>query len=72
MVKDFPLLPLEKILKDAGKNAGADRVSTSAVKELKNVLLEISDKIAIDAVAASHHAKRVTIKRDDIVMAARK
>lgn len=71
MVKDFPLLPLEKILKKTGKEVGADRTAFSAVKELKNVLIEISDKIAIEAVAASHHAKRVTVKREDIVMAAR-
>lgn len=71
MVKDFPLLPLEKILKDAGKEIGADRVSLSAVKEMKATILEISDKIALEAVAASHHAKRVTVKREDIAMAVR-
>ncbi len=67
MVKDFPLLPLEKIARESG----AERVSVSALKELKLVLLEIADKIAIEAVAASHHAKRVTIKREDIKMAVR-
>jgi histone H3/H4 len=71
LVKDFPLSPIEKILKDAGKPVGVDRVASSATKELKNVLIEIADKIAIDSVAASHHAKRVTIKREDIVMATR-
>jgi histone H3/H4 len=67
MVKDFPLLPLEKI----AKKAGAERISSSALKEMKIVLIEMSDKIAANAVAASHHAKRVTIKREDIVMATR-
>ena len=71
MVKDFPLLPLENILKDAGKEIGADRVALSAVKEMKGTLLEISNKIAIDSVAASHHARRVTVKREDIAMAVR-
>jgi len=71
MVKDFPLLPLEKILKHAGKEIGADRVALSAVKEMKNFLLEFSDKTAVEAVAASHHAKRVTVKREDIAMAVR-
>lgn len=71
MVKDFPLLPLEKILKKCGKEIGADRVSSSAIKELKNVLIEIADKIALEAVAASHHAKRVTVKKEDIIMATR-
>lgn len=67
MVKDFPLSPLEKI----ARKAGAERVSSSALKELKLTLLEISDKIAQEAIAVSHHAKRVTIKREDIVLAAR-
>ena len=71
MVKDFPLLPLEMIAKAAGKEVGADRIASSAVKELKNILIEISDKIAIEAVGASHHAKRVTIKREDIILANR-
>jgi len=71
LVKEFPLLPLEILAKKAGKEVGADRVSASAVEELRNILLEISDKIAVEAVAASHHAKRVTIKREDIVMATR-
>lgn len=67
MVKDFPLLPLEKIAREAG----AERVSVSALKELKLILVELSNKISIDAVAASNHAKRVTIKREDIAMAIR-
>ena len=67
MVKDFPLLPLEKL----SREAGAERVSLSALKELKLTLLELSNKVAIDAVAASHHAKRVTIKREDIAIAVR-
>jgi histone H3/H4 len=41
------------------------------VKEMKNFLLEFSDKTAVEAVAASHHAKRVTVKREDIAMAVR-
>ncbi len=67
MVKDFPLLPLEKLAREAG----AERVSLSALKELKLTLLEFSNKISVDAVAASHHAKRVTIKREDITIAVR-
>ena len=67
MVKDFPLLPLEKL----SRKSGAERVSVSALKELKLTLLELSNKLAIDAVAAAHHAKRVTIKREDIAIAVR-
>jgi len=71
-VKDFPLSPIEQIAKDAGKKVGADRVAASAVKELKNALMEISEQIAKDAVDMAHHAKRVTVKREDIVIATRK
>lgn len=71
MVKEFPLSPLEKIAREAGKPIGADRVAASATKEMRNILLEISDKIAVESVAACHHAKRVTIKRVDIALAVR-
>jgi len=71
MVKDFPLSPLEKILKQAGKEVGADRAANTAVKEMRAVLLELAEKLAIEAVAFAHHAKRVTVKREDIVMAKR-
>jgi histone H3/H4 len=67
MVKDFPLSPLEKIL----KKAGAERVSRDAVLELKFALIDIANKIASNAVSLAHHAKRVTIKREDIKLAAR-
>ena len=71
MVKEFPLSPLEKILKDVGKEVGADRVASSAVKELRAVLLEEAGRLSAEAIAATHHAKRVTIKREDIIMAKR-
>jgi histone H3/H4 len=70
-MKDFPLLPLEKILKKAGRETGADRVSESAVLELKAVMLEMSEKIASDAIMAARHAKRVTVRREDVQMAVR-
>jgi histone H3/H4 len=65
MVKDFPLAPLEKIAREAG----AERISSSALHELRLALLEISSKIAAEAVAACNHAKRVTIKQEDIRLA---
>ena len=67
MVKDFPLSPLEKV----ARKAGAERVSASALREMRVALLEMSEKVATEAVAACRHAKRVTVKREDIKMAAR-
>lgn len=71
VVKDFPLFPIEKILKKAGKEVGADRVSVSAVKELKSILLEEASKLGMEAIMMARHAKRVTVKREDIRLAAR-
>lgn len=68
MVKDFPLLPLEKIAREAG----AERVSHSALIALKEVLLETSEELAREAVKLSEHAKRVTVKREDIILASRR
>ncbi|MDI6806786.1 MAG: NFYB/HAP3 family transcription factor subunit [Candidatus Aenigmarchaeota archaeon] len=65
--KDFPLFTLERIL----KKAGAERISLSAAEELRTLLLEITDKIAKDAIALATHAKRTTVKKEDIKLAIR-
>lgn len=68
MVKKFPASPLERVL----RKAGASRVSTSAIKEMLNILLEMTDRISSEAIAAARHAKRVTVKKEDIVLVTRK
>ncbi|OGI15917.1 histone [Candidatus Micrarchaeota archaeon RBG_16_49_10] len=65
MVRSFPLAPLEKIAREAG----AERVAISAVEALKDAVLDVADVIAMDAVAASKHAGRVTVKASDIKLA---
>ena len=67
MTKDFPSFALERL----ARKAGAERVSVSVLNELKCFVLETADKIVADAVAACKHAKRVTIKREDIIFATR-
>jgi histone H3/H4 len=67
MVRDFPLAPLEKIAREAG----AERVSVSAVKALKQAAVDAAEAIAKDSLAASQHAGRVTIKASDIKIACR-
>jgi histone H3/H4 len=54
------------------KNAGADRVSEAAAKELAKVLEEIGVKIAKEALDYAMHARRKTIKAEDIEIATRK
>ena len=68
MVKDFPASPLERVM----RKAGAERVSTSAINEMLNILLEMTDRISSDAIAAARHARRVTVKREDIALVTRK
>ncbi len=67
MAKDFPMFALERL----ARKAGAERVSASALNELKVFVLENAEKIAVDAVAACNHAKRVTVKKEDILLAIR-
>jgi len=67
MTRVFPLTPLERI----AKKAGAKRVSISAMKELREAILEYADKIALDAVAVARHAGRVTVKGKDIKLVCR-
>jgi histone H3/H4 len=67
MTRVFPLAPLERI----AKKAGAQRVSATAVKAMREAILDAAETIATDAVAASHHAGRVTVKAKDIKIACR-
>jgi histone H3/H4 len=54
------------------KKAGADRVSEEATKELAKVLETIGIKIAKEALDYAVHARRKTIKTEDIEIATRK
>jgi len=67
MVKDFPGSPLERVM----RKAGAERVAASAVDEMRNAMLDMAGRIASDAIAACRHAKRATVKREDVALATR-
>ena len=54
------------------KKAGADRVSEAAAKELAKVLEGIGVRIAKEARDYAIHARRKTIKAEDIEIATRK
>jgi histone H3/H4 len=54
------------------KKAGANRVSEAAAEELAKVLGEIGIKIAKEALDYAVHARRKTIKTEDIEIATRK
>ncbi len=61
----LPLAAMEKIL----KVSGAERVSDSAKVALKEVIEDIAERIAVEAVKLSAHAGRKTIKAEDIKLA---
>ena len=50
--------------------AGVERISPDAVKELSNILEDFAKDVAIRSVKYAKHAKRNTIKREDIELAA--
>jgi len=54
------------------KNAGAERVSEAAAKELAKALEEIGVKIAKEALDFAKHSGRSTIKSKDIEIATKK
>ena len=65
---EISIAPMHRIC----KKAGADRVSEEAAKELAKVLEELGVKIAKEARDYAIHARRKTIKSEDIEIATRK
>jgi len=63
----IPLATMEKIL----KSAGAERVSDKAKATMKNILEDIADEIAGNAVKLASHAGRKTVKAGDIKLASK-
>jgi histone H3/H4 len=64
MVK-LPRAPVNRIV----RNAGAERVSKEAYQELARLLEEHGEEISIEAVRITKHARRKTVKKEDILEA---
>jgi histone H3/H4 len=61
----LPNAPIERII----RNAGSERVSEDAVKELRRAVEEAGDEIAQEAINLANHANRNTVKKEDVEMA---
>jgi|TARA_B100002003_G_C13854640_1_gene418745 histone H3/H4 len=63
----LPLAAMEKIL----KHAGAERVSDKAKVALKDIVEEMTEKLAVSAIRFASHAGRKTVKEGDIKLASK-
>ena len=53
------------------KKSGAERVSDESADELRRIVEDIATEIAKNAVDMSKHAKRKTVKADDVKLASK-
>ncbi len=64
----IPLAVVERI----ARKAGVERISREALEELKELIEEIAEDLAMEAAELAKHAGRKTIKPEDIKLAAGK
>ena len=65
---ELPLASVERII----RNAGAERVSQDAIITLADILEDICMDISKESIELAKHAKRKTVKREDVKLAARR
>jgi histone H3/H4 len=53
------------------RKSGIERISKEAMMELENFILEFTEKISKKAIELANHAKRMTVKKEDIELATR-
>ena len=53
------------------KKSGAERVSDESANELRRIVEDIATEIAKNAVEMSKHAKRKTVKAEDVKLASK-
>jgi histone H3/H4 len=63
------LIPVSAVERLA-KKAGVERIGKDAIEEISAVLEDYARKIALKSVKYSKYAKRSTIKREDVELAA--
>ncbi len=53
------------------RKSGIKRISREALMELESFILELTEKISKRAIELATHAKRMTVKKEDVELAAR-
>jgi histone H3/H4 len=53
------------------RKAGIKRISKEALMELESFIIELTEKISKRAVEFANHAKRMTVKKEDIELSTR-
>jgi histone H3/H4 len=66
--KEFPHAPLERI----AKKASDKRISKTAVKAMRNYILDIAEEKGKEIVQLANHAGRRTVMKEDIILAIKK
>ncbi|MCJ7816898.1 MAG: NFYB/HAP3 family transcription factor subunit [Candidatus Aenigmarchaeota archaeon] len=66
--KEFPYTPLGRI----AKKSGAKRISDSALKAMRNMVLEEAEEKARDIVTVAEHSGRKTVLRRDVTFVLKK
>jgi histone H3/H4 len=61
--KEFPYTPLGRI----SKKAGARRISDSALKAMRSMLLEEAEEKAREIATVAEHSGRKTVMRKDVL-----
>jgi histone H3/H4 len=67
-VAELPVAPFERIL----KKAGAERVSRAAAEYFAEAIEDLALEIAKEAADLAKHAKRKTVKVEDVKLALKK
>ncbi|MFZ8829989.1 MAG: histone [Candidatus Aenigmatarchaeota archaeon] len=54
------------------RKSGIKRISKEALMEVENFILELTESISKKAIELANHAKRMTVKKEDVELAARR
>jgi len=64
---EIPIAPFERIF----KKAGAERTSEDALKATREAVEDYAEALAEASVALAKHARRKTVKAEDVKLAAK-